>query len=292
MSAVERALAPRDRVVVTGASGFIARHLVARLRREELDVVALSRSDGFSLLEHELPLAGVRHVFHVAGVTGVAGAWDSASTFHAVNATGTVRVLEQAARAACSVTHVGGYVYGVPSRLPIDEGHAVVPNNPYALSKYQAELACEFFGREYGVPVTSIRLFNVYGPGQGEGFVIGRIVRQIVDGSAASIRLATLEPRRDYLYVDDAVDALVRALPSAGCTVLNVGSGTSVAVGEIVQCAQRIAGTQKPVEVTGERRRGEVMDVVADVSRIRRYCGWEPRTSLEAGLSQTLEAAR
>lgn len=284
-------LRPGQRALVTGAGGFLGRHLVARLQQDGLHVVALSRQSGFRLLEDELPLDGVDHVFHLAAETGVPESWQDPVRFHLVNSHGTVRVLDQCRRAGRGVTYVGGYPYGVPLRLPIDEDHPIDANNPYAFSKFMGEQACGFFARTFGAPVTAIRLFNVYGPGQSDKFLLPRIVSQVLDPAVHAIELMDLAPRRDYLFVDDAIEALLAAVPASGYHVFNVGSGSSHAVSEVVDAVMEAAAIRKPVVDKRQARPNEIPDVVADTTRLRRASGWSPRTGLVAGIRRVIAEA-
>ncbi|WP_177191204.1 NAD(P)-dependent oxidoreductase [Luteibacter sp. UNC138MFCol5.1] len=276
-------------MLVTGASGFLGRNLVDRLRQLGCDVVPIGRAQGFDLLTDRLALDGVRHVFHLAGETGVLDAWSDPSRFHLVNAHGTVRVLEQCREADVSLTYVGAYIYGIPERLPIDESHPVRPNNPYAFSKWMGEEACRWYASTYDMSITAIRLFNVYGPGQSNRFLITRIVDQLMDPAVESIELMDLAPRRDYLFVDDAIDAFVAAMPERGFRVLNVGQGQSWSVSEVVRIAMDVLGVQKPVVDKGNARPNEIPDVVADCSAMRDYCGWMPRRDLQTGIATWLK---
>jgi nucleoside-diphosphate-sugar epimerase len=277
------------RVVLTGAGGFLGGHLGRRLRAAGVEVVALGRQQGFNLLADELPLQAGDHVFHLAGETGVPAAWEDPVQFHLVNAHGTVRVLDQCRRAGASMTYVGAYVYGVPRHLPIDEAHVTDANNPYAFSKLMAEQACEWFARIYDIPVTAIRLFNVYGPGQSDRFLIGRILSQVLDTSVESIELMDLAPRRDYLFVDDAIDALVMSRPEKGYQLFNVGSGVSHSVRDVVDAVMSAASTHKHVVDLGQARPNEIPDVVADNSRITGQCGWVPMVDLESGIRRMID---
>jgi nucleoside-diphosphate-sugar epimerase len=272
-------------VVVTGASGFLGSQLIKRLHADHCDVLPIGRAQGFDLLTDRLPLDGVRHVFHLAGETGVLDAWQDPSRFHLVNAHGTVRVLEQCREANASVTYIGAYSYGVPERLPINESHPLRPNNPYAFSKWMGEEACRWYATTYQMDVVAIRLFNVYGPGQSDRFLISRIVNQLLDPAVAQIELMDLKPRRDYLFVDDAVDAFVSSMPDEGYRVFNVGQGKSWSVREVVDTAMRVLGITKPVIDRGQVRPNEISDVVADCSAIQAYCGWLPHHDLQSGIA-------
>ncbi|WP_408952598.1 NAD-dependent epimerase/dehydratase family protein [Lysobacter sp. Hz 25] len=277
-----------DRVVVTGAGGFLGRSLVQRLRGLDIEVGTAGRGDGFDLLNDALPLDGVAHVFHLAAETGVPDAWDDPVRFHLVNTHGTVRVLDQCRRAGCSVSYVGAYIYGVPETLPIDEDHRVHANNPYAYSKWMGEQACAWYADVYKMDITAIRLFNVYGAGQSERFLIPKIVSQVLDNKVEAIELMDLQPRRDYLYVDDAVDALLASCPRNGFGLYNVGSGESHSVAEVVETVMAASGIRKPVIDLQQRRPNEIPDVRADCSRIRQACGWRAAISLEAGIGRML----
>lgn len=286
-----KGFASGERVVVTGASGFLGRRLVARLRRDGVDVIPLSRAEGFKLLEDEMPLEGVSHVFHLAAETGVVEAWQDPVRFHLVNSHGTVRMLDQCRHAGCSFTFVGAYIYGVPQHLPIDEDHPVSANNPYALSKWLAEQACEWYSTTYAVPVTAIRLFNVYGPGQSDRFLVTRVIDQVLDPDQPTIELMDLAPKRDYLFVDDAIEALIQSRPAKGYQLFNVGSGSSHSVAEVVAEVAELSGSSKPVVDMQKSRPNEIPDVRADCSRIRAVCGWEPVFSLRDGIQAMLKEA-
>jgi nucleoside-diphosphate-sugar epimerase len=277
-------LEPGQRAVVTGAGGFLGTRLVAELETRGIKTVPLGRRTGFDLLHSSLPLDGIDHVFHLAAETGVPDAWDRPVDFHEVNTHGTVRVLDQCRRAGVGMTYVGAYIYGVPRYLPIDEAHPVDANNPYAFSKWMGEEACAWYSHTYGLPATAIRLFNVYGPGQSERFLIPRIVQQLRDTTVSSIEVMDLEPRRDYLYVDDAVAAIVVSRVQEGFALYNVGSGRSYSVGDVIHEAVHVSGIAKPVHDLQRPRPNEIPDVVADHRRLTDVTGWRPRTDLALGL--------
>lgn len=281
------------RALVTGSGGFLGRKLVARLRANGWEVIELGRANGFDLLNDALPARAGDLVFHLAAETGVPDSWEDPARFHLVNTHGTVRVLDACRRAGADLVFVGAYIYGVPVQLPIAESHPLDPNNPYAFSKWMAEQACEWFARQYSMNVAAVRLFNVYGAGQSDRFIVPRILSQALDASAPDIRLLDLEPRRDYLYVDDAVDALLASASSGGFRLYNVGSGSSHSVQDVVDAVFAAVGASKPVVATGEKRRNEIPDVRADCSRLHADSGWSPRFSLLEGIrAMVQESAR
>jgi nucleoside-diphosphate-sugar epimerase len=281
---MSQTIRPR-RCVVTGPGGFLGRRLVARLEREGMEVLGLGREAGFDLLRDDLPLRGGDHVFHLAAATGVPDSWQDPVHFHLLNAHASVRVLDQCRRYGASLSYVGAYIYGVPQVLPISEAHPLDPNNPYAFSKWMGEQACAWFAHAYEVPTSAIRLFNVYGAGQSDRFVVARIVDQVLNPRIDSIQVMDLTPRRDYLYLDDAVDALISSIPAGGYRVLNVGSGVSSSISDVIEAAFEATGLRKPVSASGEVRTNEIPDVRADCGAIRTAFGWSPRFSLREGVA-------
>jgi nucleoside-diphosphate-sugar epimerase len=263
---------------------------VPRLEAAGLLVTALSHSGGFDMLCDELPLAGADHVYHLAGLTYVPNAWSEPAQFHLVNAHGTARVLDQCRHSGVPVTYVSAYVYGSPTQLPISESMPARPNNPYAFSKLQGENACRFFAQEYGVRVAVLRLFNVYGPGQNGSFLIPTISRQVLDPGIDEIVVADLTPRRDFVHVEDVVDALLLAPGFDAGATYNVGCGNSWSVGDVIETCLRAAGKSKRVRDRGERRPNEILDVVADISAISSASGWRPKTSFERGIRSVIDS--
>jgi nucleoside-diphosphate-sugar epimerase len=279
------------KVLVTGASGFIGRHLVARLLELGLRVISVSRSEGRDIILDPLPLKGVDHVFHLAAKTGVVDAWASPLDFLNINFMGTARVLEQS-RGLCSVTFASAYVYGNPQQTPIPETEPANVRNPYALSKLLAEQVCEFYARFYEQQVVVLRLFNVYGPGQDNTFLIPLILQQILDPSRPEVLVKDLHPSRDYVYISDVVEALLASTRAAAGSVFNIGSGVSYTVKEIIERASIAAGIFKPYRATGEKRTHEIFKTCADIAAIRKAVGWKPKVAMDEGLQLTIESMR
>ena len=288
-SSGDEILAGVDTVLVTGASGFVGRHLCDRLEALGKTVIRTSRGAGVDLTKDQLPLQGVGHVFHAGARTGVPAAWENPAGFIETNTLGTVRVLDQCRRHGCGVSFLSAYIYGNPQRIPIRETDSIDANNPYALSKYLAEQACCFFAKTYGVNVVSLRLFNVYGPGQGPNFLIPFIVEQAVNPAYDKIEVMDLHPSRDYIYIDDVIEAILRSTRASSGSVFNVGSGGAHSVEDVIKLVCEAAGVNKPYFGKAQRRQNEIDLTKADISALYYAVGWKPQTTLAAGLREMVK---
>ena len=281
----------KNEILVTGATGFIGRYLVRALKARGHAVRAHSSAQG-DIAHCSLPIEGIGHVFHLAAKTFVPESWTNPQGFYSANVMGTVNVLEHCRHKRTPVTLVSSYVYGQPQRLPISEDHPLGANNPYAHTKVLAEEVGRFYEMDFGMRVVIVRPFNMYGPGQTPPFLIPTIVEQALDPSAREIRLKDLRPRRDYVYVDDAIELLLSTLGENVKGVYNLGSGESASVAEVGGLIRRAVGTDKPVVSDEQPRPQEVMDVRADISRAASELGWHPTTSLAEGIGKVVAARR
>jgi GDP-4-dehydro-6-deoxy-D-mannose reductase len=276
------------RTLVTGAAGFIGRALTRALEEAGHEVIALDRRAG-DVTEPATwaRRAGADHVFHLAARSYVPDSWRDPAGFLHTNATGTARALDYCGAHGAHLVLASAYVYGVPQRLPIHEDDPVAPNNPYAESKVAAERSCAAHAATTGLPVTVVRPFNVFGPGQRAEFLIPTIIDQVRTGR--DIRVKDLAPRRDYVFLDDLVTALIRTIDKpTGYRVFNIGSGVSHSVREVIDTIQSAAGTHLPVVSEGEPRANEIPDVRADITRAQTVLGWRPRYSLADGIGRML----
>lgn len=274
-------------ILVTGADGFIGSHLVPVLRAGGHHVLTHSTRGG-DIRNCSLNFDGVGHVFHLAARTFVPDSWTAPLSFYEVNLLGTVNVLEHCRACDASLTLMSSYVYGPPARLPISEDEPLRAYNPYSHSKILAEETGLYYQREFGIPVTIVRPFNVYGPGQARRFLIPTILEQAIDPEQTTIVVADLRPRRDYLFVSDLIDLLTRMAFRREGGTFNAGSGSSLGVGDVIDLVNQLLPAPKQVSTNGLIRPVEIMDVFADISRVRDEFGWVPRVTLREGLRQTL----
>ncbi len=279
-----------NKILVTGAGGFIGKALVSKLSRSGYDVIGIDSRNG-DITDEKLFLKfeseKIDHVFHLASKSYVPDSWRQTSLFYHTNVVGTQNVLDFCRRKRVNMTYVSAYMYGIPEKLPISENDRINPNNPYAHTKYLAEQICEFYSREFGLKVTVIRPFNIFGAGQRDIFLIPTIIDQAKNNKG--IHLMDLLPRRDYIYIDDVVDALISSVASkTQFAVYNVGSGYSVSVKEIVDVIQSALHVNKPVTSDGQVRKNEIPDVVADIAKAKKELNWMPKISFAEGISRII----
>ena len=304
------------RVLVTGATGFVGRHLLDALRAaghepvaaggpHDAEPLALDLLDAPSV-QRAVDAAAPDAIVHLAGQTFVPQSVADPLATLAVNATGTAFVLEAArayrdrVRASLRVLIVSSAeVYGVqrPERMPLDEGAVPRPGNAYAASKLAAEAFALAWQRSYGLDCVVARAFNHIGPGQDDRFVVASFARQLADiaaGAPPVMHVGNLEAERDFLDVRDVVAAYVLLLANGRAgEVYNICSGRPVAIREVLR--QLITIARVPVEVRDdpERMRSSDLPILSgDATKLRAETGWEPRYSLATSLRDIYAAAR
>jgi nucleoside-diphosphate-sugar epimerase len=273
-----------DRILVTGASGFVGSHLIPALRGRGYQVLTHSHHDG-DIAGDRLDFPEVRHVFHLAARSFVPDAWTDPLPFYRTNVIGMVNVLEFCRQAGASVTLLSSYVYGQPKWLPIGEDHPVQAFNPYSHTKILAEEVGQYYRQQFDLPIAIVRAFNVYGPGQRRDFLIPLLLDQALDPEREVISVADLRPKRDYLNINDLVELLCRIAENPTSGVYNAGSGISHSVAEIVDMIWAAGVAPKPVKSRNESRVEEVFDVVASISKAKGELGWVPRVTLREGIA-------
>ena len=300
--------------LVTGGAGFIGSHLVEALARQGRRVRVLdnfrtglrSNLDGIrpapEIVEADLTdgaavaraTAGVGRVFHLGALASVQLSVEDPSASHAVCATGTLNVLDAARRSGVRrvVYAASSSAYGIPVGDVQTEDDPVRPLSPYAAAKLAGELYCEAFAATYGLETVRVRFFNIFGPHQRADSPYSGVIALFTAALTANRQPTVFGDglqSRDFTYVADAVQALVKASAAPGVSgrVYNVGTGRSVTVLELAAALNRLLGTDLPVKHSPARA-GDVRHSRADISRARRDLGYEPAVSFEDGLAQTL----
>lgn len=282
-------------IMVTGASGFIGKRLVPCLERLGTTVYPFSASSGQDIKNvgafESFRGKNISHVIHLAGRTFVPDSWITPDQFYEVNTLGTQHVLDFCRSVNASLVYVSAYVYGIPQFLPINESHPVCPNNPYAHAKWLGEELCRFYAQQFDVPVTVLRPFNLFGPGQSTQFLIPTIINQARSGTTVTVK--DISPRRDYLHIDDFVESCIKSLQmNSQFSVFNVGSGYSVSVQELLDMVKKYSPHPFEWKSTGEVRNNEIPDTVADITEIQSTLHWSPKICVEDYIKFELRGSR
>jgi len=301
------------RALVTGADGFVGRHLVAHLIDAGDEVVegigpSGRRADERHPIDVRDPGEVARLVdsiqptaiYHLAAVAYGPDAAADLSTALAITVSGTINVLEAASRCRVPPTVLitgSSEVYGAPPVERIDEGTTTRPVNLYGATKVAQEAVGLAFGRVHALPVIATRSFNHIGAGQRESFAVASFARQLADirgrRRPPALRVGNLDPIRDFTDVRDVVRAY-RALVEgqhAGIAV-NVASGVGVSVREMLERLIAVSGRTVTIDVDAARiRPNDPPSIVGDASLLRRLTGWTPMIPLEETLATVWQDA-
>ncbi|HTB05409.1 MAG TPA: NAD(P)-dependent oxidoreductase [Bacteroidia bacterium] len=278
----------KEKVLITGSNGFIGKQLKKQFNLTEYEIVEFNSSDG-DIAKTDLQFENINHVFHLAGKSFVPDSWKNPKAFYDVNFTGTLNVLELCRKTGAGLTFISSYVYGIPQHQPINENHPINPANPYGHSKLVAEEICQFYSENFKLHTTIIRPFNIYGTFQSDHFLIPTIIKQLFDEKQLAIDILDLMPKRDYLFLDDLISAIMILYKKNKTGIYNVGSGTSLSVEEIIKDIMEIAGIQKKYVSKEVSRKNEIPEVIADISKIKKETGWVPGFTFKQGIAEILK---
>ena len=307
------------KVLVTGAGGFIASHLVEHLVREGAQVRGFVRynsrndlgmlkwlaSDILSqveIMQGDLrdneavrnAVRGVDTVFHLGALIAIPYSYVNPREVIDVNIMGTLNVL-MAARdfGTRRVVHTStSEVYGTAQYVPIDEKHPLQGQSPYSASKIGADRIAESFYRSFETPVVTLRPFNTFGPGQSMRAVIPTIIVQAL--TRDEVKLGSLEPSRDFTFAKDTANGFVKVAEAEGVLgeEINLGNDNTIRIGDLAEKIFKLIGKTPKIVADPQRVRpgkSEVMKLWASNEKAKRMIGWEPRISLDEGLRATIE---
>jgi len=278
------------KVVVTGSRGFIGTQLCKTLLKLEHEVIEIDLSLGHNVEEWKTfkDLPKFDYLVHLAARIFVPESFNNPRSFYQTNIMGTLNAVEACRNSNAKLVFFSSYAYGAPDYLPIDENHPVKSFNPYSRSKIMGEDICKSYFADFGVKSVVFRPFNIYGPNQDSRFLIPSIIEQALKGS---ITLKDNRPKRDYIFIDDIISAVVKSLDyePEGSDIFNLASGKSYSVEEIVNKTISIIGKDIKVNYLNEHRPNEVLDTVALIDKAKDKMDWEPKIDIDNGIIYCLD---
>ena len=296
------------RFLITGGAGFLGSALAKKLAElgHEVRVIDDLTSGDQNVLPPEIfftrgdvqdvsrlwsLLQDVDCVYHLAARVSVAESILYPGDYNRVNTGGAVSLMEAMRDAGVSrvVLASSGAVYGSQSQQPVRETADVDPDSPYAVSKLAAERYIHTIGRLWGIETVALRIFNAYGPGQhlpvSHSPVVPRFLRQAISGGSV-VLYGGGNQVRDFVYVSDVVDALIKAADTVNINraVFNIGSGKGTSIAELVDIMERVIG--RPINrIINHDRQGGVSQLIGDISLAAEQLGYKPSVTLHEGLS-------
>ena len=304
-------------VLVTGAEGFIGSTLVDRLVEHGASVRAFVHykpyaergnlakylgvpdsavtvragdlRDGGQLID---AVAGCDTVFHLGALIGIPYSYEAPDSYVQTNVGGTLNVAEACRRHGARLIHTStSETYGTARTVAIDETHPLQAQSPYAASKVAADKLVESYHLSFGVPAVTLCPFNTFGPRQSARAVIPTVITQLAAG-ASTLTLGALTPTRDFTFVENCVEANIRAAlvqnPEALGQLYNIAVGDRTSLVEMYDILRQEAGSDLAPKF-GPDRPGDIRDSLADISKANRLLGYQPQVRIREGLRKTLE---
>lgn len=309
---------------MTGADGFIGSHLCEALVNKGASVKAFVLYNSFNKVGwlEDLPktvlksidiipgdirdqeilfkaIRGTDIIFHLAALISIPYSYLSPRSYLDTNTMGTLNILEAAKNNNSKriITTSTSEIYGTAINPPIDEEHKIQAQSPYSASKVSADLFVEAYVKSFGLPAVIMRPFNTYGPRQSERAVIPSIIRQVLDDNIQSIRVGSLDTKRDFNFIEDTVNAFVDLAEANSKKIefgkpYNAGTGKAVSIDEVLRKIIKLTGSQKKIKKDKKRIRpqsSEVFNLIASSDKLKKLTGWKPQHKLEKGLEKTID---
>jgi len=309
------------KALVTGGAGFIGSHLVDKLLEHGHHVICLDNFDPYydpsikrenirdcldnenfeliegsildkSLLKKIIQDEGIDYIFHNAAQAGIRVSVENPVKPHEVNTTGTLNVLGASLDSNVKkiINASSSSVYGKAEYLPFDEKHPKTPVSPYGVSKLAAEQYCRVFNEVYGLKTTSLRLFTVYGPRMRPDLAISIFTRRALDNETIEI-FGDGKKTRDFTYINDVIEANMKAIKKGDGEAYNIGSGKRISVIELAEKIIDITQSNSKIIFT-EPRKGDAEHTWANIEKAKKELDWEPTYDMHTGLKKYIEYAQ
>jgi NAD dependent epimerase/dehydratase len=310
---------PKNKILVTGAEGFIGSHLVEFLLKKNYNVKAFVHYNSFNSIgwlseidkkysrkidfhfgdirdfkNVQRAYENVSLVIHLAALIGIPYSYTSPLSYIETNITGTYNVLENSLQNKIKRTLITSTseVYGNPKKIPIKETDQLNAQSPYAATKIAADKIAESYFRSFGLNITIVRPFNTYGPRQSNRAVIPSIINQILSGD--EIKVGNLSPKRDLVYIEDTVRGYEKILQSKKLNgqIIHIATGKSISIKSLIHNINKILKSKAKVKIDEKRvrnKKSEILCLNGSCEKTFKFLKWKPTVSIAQGLIKTID---
>ena len=306
------------RVLITGAGGFIGSHTTEAMVRAGHTVTAMTHYNGAGsagwldsltpefresfetiagdITDSEFMNQACRAadvVVNLAALIAIPYSYSAPRSYVNTNVIGTLNTCEGARNSGARLVQIStSEVYGTPDAVPITELHPLKPQSPYAATKVASDQLALSYYRSFDLPVSVLRPFNTYGPRQSMRAVIPTVLGQMAQ-KKPRIDIGDLTPKRDFTFVTDTANAIVKAaeVDDLSGEVIQLGTGSAISIGDLINLCGEIASYETSIEIDQDRIRppkSEVQILLSDPTNAKQKLNWEARTELKEGLRETL----
>jgi len=287
------------KILITGATGFIGTHLIPELIKNH-KIVGISKnkikssknftSSNVDITNENLKIKNkYTNIIHMAAYSDVTYCNLNPIKCYELNVKATQKMLEIARKNDSNFIFLSSsHVYGNSEKQPILENSLCNPSTHYASSKRMSEILCETYAKTYGLDIQIARLFSVYGPKSPKSNLIFNIINQMINNS--KIILGNTYPKRDFIFISDVITGLIKILNSKkkGFQIYNLGSGKSISIEDLVKNCFTISNKKLKIVSSKEKRReNEIMNIQANISKMKKEFNWKTEISLKKGLEIT-----
>ena len=303
------------RILVTGGAGFIGSEVVSQLIKKNAMVTVidnfsfgkkqyLPKKNNLKIIEGDITDEKVvsravkdqEFVIHLAALPFIPDSFHYPANFFNVNANGSVNLLWKSiqSKTVTRFIHIStSEVYGTAQHTPMDENHPTVPHSTYAVSKLAGDRVAFTLHKEHGFPVVIIRPFNSYGPQYTQPYIIPEIMNQLLIGNK-ELMLGNIDATRDFTYVSDTANAIIRSLDSKKAIgeIINVGSGNEISIRDLAFKISKIA--KKKIKIRHDESRERPYDVnrlICNNKKASKLLGWKPKINMDQGLKKLFQWA-
>jgi len=290
-------------VLVTGSAGFIGSYLVSKLLTQNYHVIGISntkqkRTKNFKPIKADIrkiknskTVPQFTTIIHLAAVSDLEYCKKNPVECIQTNVNGSQKMLEIARQNDSKFIYLSSsHVFGKPQKLPIKENHPKESFSVYSASKIAVEELCKMYSQNYGIDITVVRPFSIYGPLSPKHNVIFQIIYQLLRNNL--IYLGNPKPKRDFLFISDFISALFAIVnkQKKGYEEFNVGTGKSTSIFSVSKKLGNFS--KKDVRIKSRKnkiRKNDILDIRCDYSKIKKWYGWKPKIKLNEGLNVTYQ---